>query len=168
MGWETQRRRQDSRAVRSRFGPADAAFWLPVGFLIFLGLGALFQRLPWAIPAGYAVASLISAAAYAQDKARARAGRWRTPETALHLLDVFGGWPGGLLAQRIVRHKDRKLSFQIVFGLGAFFHLAFWAWVFFRVPAEDDFWAFIGKVFAACARTVGAFLFASCFAQTAV
>jgi uncharacterized membrane protein YsdA (DUF1294 family) len=35
----------------------------------------------------------------------------------LHLLDLLGGWPGGFLAQRRLRHKCSKGSFQFVFWL---------------------------------------------------
>lgn len=65
----------------------------------------------------YLVLSAITYVAYGADKSAARAGRWRTPETALHLLEVVGGWPGALLAQRRFRHKTRKVSYQIVFWI---------------------------------------------------
>jgi uncharacterized membrane protein YsdA (DUF1294 family) len=164
MKWETQDRRRESRAGGSRFGPGDFALWLPVGFLLFLGIGAVMHQLPWAIPAAYSVASLLSAAAYAHDKSKAQSGEWRTPETVLHLLDLLGGWPGGLLAQRIVRHKNRKIWFQAIFWLCALLHLAFWSWVFAAVPAESGFWAFVSKVIATLGKTVDALRSASCFA----
>jgi uncharacterized membrane protein YsdA (DUF1294 family) len=53
--------------------------------------------------------------AYAHDKAAARAGRWRTKESTLHVLSLVGGWPGALLVQRLLHHKNRKTSFQAVF-----------------------------------------------------
>ena len=52
---------------------------------------------------------------YADDKRRAVTGEWRVPELRFHLLGLFGGWPGGLLAQRRFRHKCSKIRFQIVF-----------------------------------------------------
>src|SRR5690349_20366575 len=54
---------------------------------------------------------------YAVDKRRAEAGEWRVPEARLHLLDLLGGWPGGFLAQRRLRHKCSKGSYQFVFWL---------------------------------------------------
>lgn len=65
----------------------------------------------------YSVASLATFAVYAFDKSAARSGRWRTRERTLHALALVGGWPGALLAQKVLRHKSRKPSFQIMFWL---------------------------------------------------
>jgi uncharacterized membrane protein YsdA (DUF1294 family) len=54
---------------------------------------------------------------YARDKRRAEAGEWRVSETRLHLLELLGGWPGAWRAQRRLRHKCSKGSYQIVFWL---------------------------------------------------
>ena len=35
----------------------------------------------------------------------------------LHLLELLGGWPGAFLAQRRLRHKCSKGSYQFVFWL---------------------------------------------------
>lgn len=66
---------------------------------------------------GYLIMSGVTYLVYAADKAAARFGRYRTPESALHLLEIAGGWPGALLAQRRLRHKTKKRSFQVVFWL---------------------------------------------------
>lgn len=54
---------------------------------------------------------------YFIDKSAAQSGGWRTPESTLHLLELFCGWPGALLAQQWLRHKTIKKSFQITFRL---------------------------------------------------
>jgi len=74
---------------------------------------------------GYAVVSVLTFGAYAVDKSAARHGRFRTEESALHLLELLGGWPGALAAQRLLRHKTVKQSFQA----------AFWACVIVNVVA---------------------------------
>lgn len=54
---------------------------------------------------------------YALDKRRAEEGLWRVPEVNLHLLELLGGWPGAFLAQRRLRHKCSKVSYQFVFWI---------------------------------------------------
>ena len=54
---------------------------------------------------------------YALDKRRAEEGLWRIPEARLHLLEMLGGWPGAFLAQRRLRHKCSKGSYQCTFWL---------------------------------------------------
>ncbi len=61
---------------------------------------------------------------YALDKQRARAGEWRVPELMLHFAELIGGWPGAFLAQRRLRHKTRKLTYQLVFWLIVLAHVA--------------------------------------------
>lgn len=63
--------------------------------------------------AGLGVMSLITLGVYAHDKRRARRGGWRVPERTLHTLELLGGWPGGLLARRWLRHKSVKRSFRL-------------------------------------------------------
>ena len=57
--------------------------------------------------------------AYGFDKAAARRGWRRIPETMLPLLALAGGTPAAFLAQRLLRHKTRKLRFQIIYWLTA-------------------------------------------------
>jgi uncharacterized membrane protein YsdA (DUF1294 family) len=84
-------------------------------FLLFLVAASVAGRLPLAIAATYAVASAVAFLVYAFDKSAARQGKWRTRESSLHLLGLAGGWPGALLAQRMLHHKSRKKSFQVTF-----------------------------------------------------
>lgn len=86
-----------------------------VGFLLLLAGATLTGQLPLAIPGLYGVASIVAFAAYALDKSAAKNNRWRTPESTLHLFALLGGWPGAVAAQRWLRHKSRKPSFQFVF-----------------------------------------------------
>ncbi len=70
----------------------------------------------------YPVMSWVTFALYADDKSRARSGSWRVPEKTLHLCEFFGGWLGGFFAQRKLRHKNRKQSYQLTFWAIVIFH----------------------------------------------
>lgn len=104
---------------RKRPVASNAPSRLPLALvaLVFalLAGATVANRLPIMVIVIYAGASLIAFVAYALDKAAARAGRWRTQESTLHLLALIGGWPGALLAQRQFRHKTAKTSFRVVF-----------------------------------------------------
>ena len=71
---------------------------------------------PWIwLAVGYLVLSVVSFGQYAADKRAAQQNRWRIPESALQLVSLLGGWPGSLVAQRLLRHKTRKTRFLAVF-----------------------------------------------------
>ncbi|QYY30704.1 cold shock and DUF1294 domain-containing protein [Cupriavidus pinatubonensis] len=118
-------------APKSR-APSSAS-WRPalVGLLalaIMVG-GALAGYLPRPAAIASALASAVAFLAYATDKARASRSAWRIPEAHLHLLALCGGWPGALAAQHLLRHKNRKQEFQIVFWATVALHigaLALW------------------------------------------
>lgn len=79
-----------------------------------------------AVLAVYAVMSIVTFGAYAVDKRAARRGGMRTRERTLHLLELFGGWPGALIAQRTLRHKTKDTRFRVIFVLIALAHVATW------------------------------------------
>lgn len=74
----------------------------------------------------YSAMSLATFVAYSEDKFRAQKGKWRIPEKTLHLFELAGGWMGAFVAQRSIRHKNRKASYQFVFWLIVASHYAFW------------------------------------------
>ena len=84
----------------------------------------MHQRVWIAIAGWHAGACVVSFAQYAIDKRRAERGRWRIPEKRLHLIDLLGGWPGGWIARRSLRHKTSKARFAVVFWTTAGAHLA--------------------------------------------
>jgi uncharacterized membrane protein YsdA (DUF1294 family)/cold shock CspA family protein len=89
-----------------------------------LGL-QLWHGIGWPV-LGYGLVSLLSCYLYWSDKRSAQRGAWRIPEKTLHTVDLLGGWPGGLLAQQLLRHKTRKTSFQVAFWLSVILHQLFW------------------------------------------
>ncbi|MFB4394836.1 MULTISPECIES: DUF1294 domain-containing protein [unclassified Pseudomonas] len=94
------------------------------------GLGAAqlaWSGQSWLVLALYPLASLVCLLLYWQDKHQARSQAWRTPEKVLHACELLGGWPGALLAQQLLRHKTRKVSYQVVFWGIVLLHQAYWA-----------------------------------------
>ena len=71
-----------------------------------------------------AAVSALTYLLYGHDKKRAESGGWRTPESTLHLVELFGGWPAAFLAQRVFRHKISKISYQAAFWTIIVFHEA--------------------------------------------
>ena len=106
----------------SRQSPQPQGFGLPratIGVLALLLITFAFfaHKLPPVVAGAYFLFSLISFLAYMKDKYAAQRDAWRTPESTLHLLDAIGGWPGGIIAQKVFHHKTIKQSFQFGFWL---------------------------------------------------
>jgi uncharacterized membrane protein YsdA (DUF1294 family)/cold shock CspA family protein len=96
-------------------GRANAPIILTTAFLVFVAGSVFAGKLPIAVVWIYLAASLLAFVAYALDKSAARNEQWRTRESTLHLFALAGGWPGALAAQRLLRHKTSKRSFQFAF-----------------------------------------------------
>lgn len=108
---KSSRMRRDER-------PADwdlaSALAIPFLIAVYVGVSLQWSVSPiWA--AVYVVASTVTFFAYAFDKTAATRSAWRTSESALLGLGLIGGWPGGLLAQKWLRHKSSKESFRSAF-----------------------------------------------------
>lgn len=106
------------RPVRSRSSRASDAVAF-VGVAAFVALYVLVQVLwgplsIWVLVL-YVGASLLNIVAYGADKSASMSGGRRIPESSLIALGIIGGWPGGVIAQRVFRHKTRKVSFRISF-----------------------------------------------------
>lgn len=122
------------KPIRKSSAPRSTAkrlpLWLEVALLSALPLvgsvhflGAMANPIPLML---YGSMSLVAFIAYSEDKSRAQTNRWRVPEKTLHLLELAGGWIGGFIAQRQIRHKNRKRSYQIQFWAIVLLHLVFW------------------------------------------
>ena len=107
-----------SRPSTRRGNPAPwgtaTLFVIPAfGIVVLLGY-ALGQPPLWLLGVCLG-ASLLTFLVYAIDKSAAQSGAWRISEQTLHLLALAGGWPGALLAQKMLRHKSAKQEFRSVF-----------------------------------------------------
>lgn len=80
---------------------------------------------------GYLILSFVTFGMYAFDKSASRNGRWRVPENNLHALALFGGWPGAMLGQRILRHKTVKQPFRFIFWLTVVINCVATFWLLF-------------------------------------
>lgn len=77
----------------------------------------------------YLLASVLTFFVYMFDKRAARKGYRRVPEQLLHLCGLFGGWPGGLLGQQLLRHKTRKVPFLVNFWGSAALNCCVLGWM---------------------------------------
>ncbi|MBY6203533.1 cold shock and DUF1294 domain-containing protein [Halomonas denitrificans] len=114
----------DVRPIGTRRAGVEAPAAVSVSpferLFLFIFIGVLFAAsiegaLHIAIPFIVLLLSVVTFIAYGLDKSASRRGSWRTSEATLHLLALVGGWPGALMAQRLLRHKTRKAEFQAVF-----------------------------------------------------
>jgi len=107
---------------------------LAVAFLALLAaLGAL-DRVGVAVALLYAALSVVSFGLYAADKSAAQRGAWRVRESTLHIADLLGGWPGGLVARHAFRHKTRKQPFRTVFWCTVAVNVAVFVWLVVTRP----------------------------------
>jgi uncharacterized membrane protein YsdA (DUF1294 family)/cold shock CspA family protein len=100
-----------------------------LSFLVIVSVAVLLDKAPPLILYVYLIASLLTFLKYALDKSAAKKSKWRTPESTLHLFSIVGGWPGALIAQQILRHKSKKLSFRIVFWFTVLLNCGGVAWI---------------------------------------
>lgn len=133
------------RAVASRTARSPAPDTRPRTLFAWTGwllLAGHLAGLSWAIGVGRlpVLAAMllfglccVAWIACALDKHAARSGRWRIPESTLHLLELAGGWPGAFVAQRVMRHKTRKRSYRIVF------------WCMVLLNAGATWWWLLGR-----------------------
>jgi uncharacterized membrane protein YsdA (DUF1294 family)/cold shock CspA family protein len=134
--------RNKSASLSNRAKSSDAiALSFPIVEVVLLSLlplvGAIHftwttrNPLPLAL---HPVMSLVTYVLYADDKSRAKRKDWRIPEQTLHLCELAGGWLGGFIAQRMLRHKSQKESYQTAFWAIVIIHYIAWL-----------FWLFLGR-----------------------
>ncbi|WP_255991119.1 DUF1294 domain-containing protein [Chitinolyticbacter albus] len=123
--------------------PDRSVAWRVAPGLIALQLQTLAARhlhLPGWLPIYLFAISALTLLCYWRDKGAAERGQRRISEATLHACELFGGWPGALLAQRLFRHKSRKRSYQLVFWSIVLLHLAGWGWLLCHPVAFNPIW----------------------------
>lgn len=70
------------------------------------------------------VLSLLAFILFAQDKFKARHGRWRISEAALWAVAILGGGVGATVGMRLFHHKTKKGFFHIGLPLLALLQIA--------------------------------------------
>lgn len=86
-------------------------------FLILMCVAIIMEKLPAIILLIYALLSALTFTLYWKDKRAAINANHRTRESTLQTFSLLGGWPGGLMAQRILHHKSSKQSFLLTYWL---------------------------------------------------
>lgn len=85
--------------------------------------------IPFALVAIVFGLSAVTYIMYWLDKFAAQKNGQRTPESALHLFGLAGGWPGALIAQQQFRHKTIKQPFQTIFWGTVLINVTAIAWL---------------------------------------
>ena len=103
--------------------------------LIALAIGSfVIHKIPPVVFLIYLAMSLVTIAVYAMDKRKAVKSQWRIPEATLHICELLCGWPGAMIAQVVIRHKNAKLSFQLVFWAMVLINTGILAFIVFKLP----------------------------------
>jgi uncharacterized membrane protein YsdA (DUF1294 family)/cold shock CspA family protein len=108
-------RNQTPGSVMTSTRSSSALPIVAVVFVLVLTLVAAFGGTTWLVPGAYVLMSGVTFLAYGLDKSAAQNDQWRTGEGTLLGLGLLCGWPGGLVAQEMFRHKTKKQPFRTVF-----------------------------------------------------
>ena len=111
--------------------------------LLFLALLLLFsinKHISLNIFVYYILASVVTFFIYAMDKIASKNSSHRTSEKTLHMLSFAGGWPGAIIAQKLLSHKSKKETFQNAFWITALLNLLTIAWLLLSENAQQ-YWS---------------------------
>jgi len=143
-----------------RRGIGFGSILIAVLFLAAVAVAAFhLNKIPRLIFGIYVLASLITFLMYAKDKLAAKNRSWRTSESTLHMISLFCGWPGALIAQQTLHHKSKKQSFRFVFWITVLLNCGAFSLLFIpEVSVEVQYW-FDVKLKFWISNTVKPFLF---------
>ena len=110
--------------------PASLLFC--AAYCLLLSVALILLDGPAILLAVYAVMSSLTYVVYGFDKRAAQKGQSRISEKTLHLLSLFCGWPGALIAQHRLRHKTVKQPFKAIL------------WIMILVNCGVTVWLLVG------------------------
>ena len=117
-----------------RGGGMSLVLAVVVSFFALLISLVVLDKMPVTLLVAYGLLSSVAFFMYGEDKSAAEQGRWRTPESTLHMLALVGGWPGALIAQRFFRHKTTKQPFRTIFWITVMANCVALAWFMYETP----------------------------------
>jgi len=106
-----------------KFKPALKSLLITLLFIATVAMACYWNYLPLVVLYLYLILGVVTFLFYSWDKYSAKHSKQRVAEITLHYLSLFGGWPGALIAQQLIRHKSIKRSFRIKFWLTVFLNL---------------------------------------------
>lgn len=113
------------------------ALWISLSVAAYLLFPHLYP-LPW-IWRLLLTLNVTTFILYLIDKIQAQSRGLRVPERMLYLASFLGGSAGALLAMNLLRHKTRKIAFQLVLGVLIFLQILAGLWYAgmfqFTIPA---------------------------------
>jgi uncharacterized membrane protein YsdA (DUF1294 family)/cold shock CspA family protein len=121
--------------------------WFLLAALMFWPVAGM-THLPvaWWLPLlQMAIFSAVTYKLYAYDKRQAILYAWRVPQTIMHLGELAGGWPGAFIAQKRLRHKSSKKSYQSIFWGIILIYQVVGADLVFDNKFSKELWEFMGE-----------------------
>ena len=103
--------------------PASAPVALVLAYTASMAIAVYIGRLPVMLAFWLITATCLAVLFYYGDKTAAQRGESRIAESTLHIVELAGGWPGALLAQRLLRHKTAKASYRSAFWTMVALHI---------------------------------------------
>lgn len=128
-------------------GKVKVTGWLLLAALLFWPVaGATRLPIAWWLPLlQMMVMSIVVYRLYAYDKRQAIQYAWRVPQTIMQLGELAGGWPGAYIAQRRLRHKSTKKSYQSIFWGIILIYQIVGADMFFENQFSTELWDAMGR-----------------------
>jgi uncharacterized membrane protein YsdA (DUF1294 family)/cold shock CspA family protein len=117
------RNRKPAHASPGRPAPASALVALVLAYATAIAIAIYTGRLPVMLLFWLIAANGLAMLFYYGDKTAAQRGESRVAESTLHMLELAGGWPAALLAQRMFRHKTVKASYRSGFQRMVILHI---------------------------------------------